>query len=48
MYDKYPYLKNYKVINNSDAHSMELIHEKEQYMDLDDLSFNSFKKWLHE
>ncbi len=48
LYDKYPYLKNYKVINNSDAHSMELIHEKEQYMDLDDLSFNSFKKWLHE
>lgn len=48
LYKTKPYLKQYKYINNSDAHSMELIHEKDNYMDLEDLSFEGFRKWLKE
>lgn len=43
---KYPYLSEYKMINNSDSHSIDMINEAINYIELDDLSFASFKKWL--
>ena len=42
----YPYLKKYKYLHSSDAHDIDKINEKEFYIELDDLSFKSFKKWL--
>lgn len=49
-YDKlitmYPYLKKYKYLHSSDAHDIDKISEKEFSIELDDLSFKSFKKWL--
>ena len=49
-YDKlitmYPYLKKYKYLHSSDAHDIDKISEKEYSIELDDLSFKSFKKWL--
>lgn len=45
-YEEYPYLKKYRAIFNSDAHDIDVINERENYMELDDLSFKSFKKWL--
>ena len=42
----YPYLKKYKYLHSSDAHDISKISEKEFSIDLDDLSFKSFKKWL--
>ena len=44
--DNYPYLKKYRYLINSDAHDIDVIHEKEYYMELDDLSFASFKKYI--
>lgn len=41
-----PFLKKYQYINNSDAHSVELIHEKDNYIDIEKLTFSDFKKWL--
>jgi len=45
---KYPYLKKYKCIYNSDAHDIDVISERENYLELDDLSFESFKKYFKE
>ena len=42
----YPYLKKYKYLHSSDAHDIDKISEKEYSIELDDLSFKSFKKWL--
>ena len=42
----YPYLKKYKYLHSSDAHDIDKISEKEFSIELDDLSFKSFKKWL--
>lgn len=42
----YPYLKKYKYLHSSDAHDISKISEKEFSIELDDLSFKSFKKWL--
>ena len=42
----YPYLKKYKYLHSSDAHDISKISEKEFSIDLDDLNFKSFKKWL--
>ena len=42
----YPYLKKYKYLHSSDAHDIEAINEREFSIDLDDLSFKSFKAWL--
>lgn len=44
--EEHPEIKKYRYLFNSDAHSIELINEKEHYMDLKDLSFKGFKKWL--
>ena len=44
--DKYPYLNKYKIIYNSDAHDIDKISERENFLDLDDNSYASFKKWL--
>ena len=46
LFNKYPYLKKYRYIINSDAHDIDVIHEQVQSMELDDLSFQSFKKYL--
>jgi len=43
---EYPYIKKYKYLFNSDAHSIEMINEPLNYMELDDLSFKSFRKWI--
>lgn len=42
----YPYLKKYKYLHSSDAHDIDKISEREFSIDLDDLSFKSFRKWL--
>lgn len=42
----YPYLKKYKYLHSSDAHDIDKINEREYSIELDDLSFKSFKKWL--
>ena len=44
--NKYPYLRKYQRVYNSDAHDIDVINERINYMELDDLSFASFKKWL--
>ena len=46
LFSEYPYLKNYRYLINSDAHDIDVIHERVQYMELDDLSFASFKKYI--
>lgn len=43
----YPYLRKYKYLHSSDAHDIDKISEKEFSIELDDLSFKSFKKWLN-
>ena len=45
-YEKYPYLKKYRAIHNSDAHDIDVINERVNYMELEELSFDGFKKWL--
>ena len=42
----YPYLKKYKYLHSSDAHDIDKISERDFSIELDDLSFKSFKKWL--
>lgn len=44
--EKYPYLKKYKSIYNSDAHDIDRINERVNFLDLDDNSYAGFKKWL--
>lgn len=46
IYKKYPNLKKYKLIINSDAHSLEIINERENYLELEENSFQGFKQWL--
>lgn len=46
--EKFPSIKKYKYLFNSDAHSIEVINEKDNYIELDELTFDSFKRWLHE
>lgn len=43
---EYPYLKKYKYLHNSDAHDIEMISEQENSIELNDLNFTSFKRWL--
>lgn len=43
--DKYS-LSKYKVIYDSDAHSLEIINERINYLELEELSFKGFKKYL--
>lgn len=43
---EYPYLSKFKIIENSDAHILTEIMEKEHMMELDDLSFSSFQKYF--
>lgn len=44
--NKYPYIKKYKYLFNSDAHDLEMINECTNYIELEDASFASFKKYL--
>ena len=46
LYNKYPYLKKYKYLHSSDAHDIDLISEREYSIDLEDNSYDSFRKWL--
>lgn len=46
LYEKYPYLKKYKVLYNSDAHDIDRISERVNSLELEDKSFEAFKKWL--
>lgn len=43
---QYPYLNNYQILYSSDAHSLENIHEREFFLELEKLSFKSFKRAL--
>lgn len=42
----YPEIKNYVHLFNSDAHSVVDINEKENYLELEEISFEGFKKAL--
>lgn len=44
--DKYQFIKKYKYITNSDAHSIEIINDAINFIDLNELSFKGFKEWL--
>lgn len=44
--EDFPSIKKYRYLFNSDAHSIEIISERENYMDLEEKSFDGFKKWL--
>ena len=46
LYKKYPYLKQYKYLHSSDAHDIDRISEREFSLDLEDNSYDSFRKWL--
>jgi len=46
LYNKYPYLNNYKYLHSSDSHSLESISERQFYLELDSLNFDSFKRAL--
>lgn len=43
---KYPYLKKLPIIYNSDAHSLEIINERINYLELTELSFKGFREYL--
>lgn len=45
IYNQYPFLKKYKILKNSDSHDITRINENE-YIDLDELSFEGLKAWL--
>jgi len=45
---KYPYLKKYKYLYNSDAHDIDRINERENSLDLEENNFESFQNWLHD
>lgn len=42
----HPYLKKYRILKNSDAHNLVDINENVDFIELEHLSFNSFKKYL--
>lgn len=43
---KYPYLKNYKRVYNSDGHSLAMIHKRVNSIKMAEVSFDGFRKWL--
>ena len=43
---KTPHLSNYKIFENSDAHTLVNINERKNYIEIDDLTFSSFKKFF--
>lgn len=43
---KYPYLNKYKCIYNSDAHDIDKISERENFLELDENNFNSLKEYF--
>lgn len=45
IYKKYPFLKKYKILRNSDSHDLEMINENE-YLELETLTFEGLKAWL--
>ena len=42
----HPYLRNYRIMYNSDSHDLENINERINYIELKEKSFKGFKKWL--
>lgn len=46
IYNKYPYLKEFPVLYNSDAHDLVAINEPLHYIELDELSITEFFKYL--
>lgn len=48
LFMKYPYLKKYKKLYNSDGHSLDRIHKRENKLLLSECSFKGFKNWLQE
>lgn len=43
---KYPYLKQYKRVYNSDGHSLDRIHKRINSIKVYENSFDGFRKWL--
>lgn len=46
LFEKYPYLQEYKKVYNSDGHELRRIHGKIYNIKLKELSFKGFKEWL--
>lgn len=43
---QHPYLNNYQILYSSDAHSLENIHERDFFLELENLNFECFKRAL--
>lgn len=46
LFKKHPYLKKYPWLYSSDAHDLLMIHEAKYFIEVDELSFQGFKKAL--
>lgn len=47
IYQKYPFLKKYKILKNSDSHDLEMINE-DQFIEIKNLSFEGLKAWFRD